>query len=548
MLQIQTIENLAGFGDKNAPGEYYHSENLIPGQFGLEANISIIDDPVTGATAPVRFNWFAEKTQAGSPGMYAVDTAGNIFFRNNGTWELSLNPTVASSGNGLLSANEGRVYYTSDRYLGVLGGSETLQDLGVVSTALKPMEQYEDWVVIGHEKRIAIFNIIDLSFNDEALLLPGGFIVRAIKSNQTGLLVGSNYQNQGVLFLWDVRSLRSISEWIWLDHPIQSICKYGSRWIVTTTKEQFITDGYSIAKLPSLPDVSQQMSMFSCLPAGTLVIGDKLFTANTAAASYNRLKSGLYTQDLTTGLFSFVSVGNGCKTDMTMGALHQDSNLNHFISYTTNLPSSHHVALFNNASPTIATLISPRLGKGANKKVAEGVQVDISAVPKVFSLNSAGSFDVSLKIYNFKRQLWGYGLTNGISADEDELRVNGTLSGYNNARIGDEVTVLSGANAGQVRHITDITGQNTSSEVWTLNSELPNLTENAVYLNVQPFQLVKTKTVSISDLSELESVYFDVRNRIKGKKFLAKVVISNISTISLSIPSLAFIYDDLGIL
>jgi hypothetical protein len=360
------------------------------------------------------------------------------------------------------------------------------------------------------------------------------------------VLIGSNYQNKGVLFLWDVQSVRSISEWLWLEQPIQSICKYGSRWIVTTTKEQLITDGYSTTKLASPPDTLHQEAIFTVAPAGTLVIGNKLFTANTAE-KYNRLKSGLYIQDLDTQSFQFVPVGNGCTVGVTMGAMFQDSDLNHYVSYSTSLPSAHYVARIQETSPSHATLISPRLGVGTNNKVAEGLKLDISANPKVSGLDSSGSFDVSLKIYNFKRQLWGYGVTNGASATAITLKVDGSLASKNNAKVGDEVTVLSGANAGQVRHIASIANAGTNTETWTLDIALSTTTESGAYFNVQPFQLVKTKTVSISSLSELDSVYFDIRNRIKGRKFLAKVILTNISTIPLLIPSLSFIYDDLGV-
>jgi hypothetical protein len=547
VLQIESIENLEGFGNKNAFGEYYHSENLIPGQFGLEANIALVDQTLNDS--PSRFNWFAEKVSTNS-GVYAVDTNGKLFYCSSGAWSNIRSPSSAT-GNGLI-AFDFQLFYAYDRYLGLYTGSDffdTYKDLGTNSserTQLKPMEVYEDWIVIGHGRKIGIYNTTDDSISGAALTLPTSFVVRAIKSNQTGVLIGANFRTRSIIFLWDVRSVRSISEWIWLDSPIQSICRLGSRWIVTTQKQQFITDGYSVEPLPSLPDALQQSAVFSCLPAGTLVIGDKLYTANTDPGTYNRIKSGLYTQDLTSKLFSFASVDNGCKADMTMGAMFQDSSFNQYISYSTNLPSSHHSALVTNGNPDFATLVSSRFGIGPNNKIAEGVKLDISAVPTTTTLNSSASFDVAAKIYNFKRQLWGYGLTNAASSTANTIKVDGTLSGKNNAQVGDEVTILTGANAGLVRHISSISGQNTSSEVWTLDSNLSSNMESGVYLNVQPFQLIKSKSVTITSLSELESVYFDIKNRIKGRKFLVKIVISNISGIALSIPSLTFIYDDLG--
>ncbi len=543
MLQIETIENLAGFGERNIPSEYYHSENMIPGQFGLEANIKITIDSVSDS--PNRFNWFTEYSTT----PYAVDTLGKIFSRSS-SWSLVRNPG-SSSGNGLITDQKGRLLYARNQYLGMYNGSwsDSWKDFVTSTNEFRPMDTYEDWVVIGNANAVAVLNTTDDSFSDDSLTLPSGFLVRAIKSNQTGVLIGANVGSRSVIFLWDVRSPRSISEWIWLDYKIQSICKYGSRWIVTTQKQQFITDGYSVLALPHFPDSLEQTEIYRCIPAGTMVLGNKLYTANTdIGLSFNRLESGLWIQDLNTGMFSYIPAANGCKTDMTMGALFHDSSFNNFISYSTNTPSGNFVGRFENMSPSSATLISPRLGQGTNNKVAEGLKLDLINVPKTKSVFATGSFDVAIKIYNFKRPLWGYGTTNGASTNANELKVAGNSSGSNNAKIGDEVTILSGANAGQIRHITAIANQDTSTEIWTLDSNLSNNTESGAVFNVQPFQLVKKHSVSLSDYAELKDLYFDIKNRIKGKKFLVKIVITNITNLSLAVPSLTFIYDDLGLI
>jgi hypothetical protein len=551
MLQIETIENLTGFGSSNASGEFYHSENLIPGQFGLEASISVVDDAVTDS--PARFNWFAEGfAPADTAGLWAVDTAGKLFKKVSGTWALQNDPGAGSSGNGLIFRGDGFLFYARDRYLGTYNGatwSDTAFDFGSANTTteFRPAEIFEDWVLFGNSRKIAMYNISDSSFTNAGFTLPNGYLIRAIKANQTGILIGANFNNKGVMMLWDAQALRSISAWVWFESPILSICKYGARWIVTTTKQQFITDGYSLTPLPLPPDVVAQSDVFNCIPAGTKLIGDKLYTANTSSL-FNRLKSGVYIQDLNTGQFSFATVDNNCKTDMTMGAFYKDSVSALYTSYTTNLPSAHHVAQINDQISDFVTVISPRVGAGTNNKIAEGVKLDISANPRFSALNSSAGYTVALKIYNFKRQLWGYGVTNAASTSANQLKIDGTATGYNNAQIGDEITMLSGANAGLVRHITSISGAGTSSEVWTLDSNLTGNTENGAYFNVQPFQLVKTKVISISNLSEMESIYFDIRNQIKGRKFLIKAVITGISGVSISVPSLTFIYDDVGVI
>lgn len=546
MIQSETIENLTGFGSKNAKGEAFLAENMIPGQFGLEANITIKDETATGTLA--RFNWFAEKTGTDA-GVFAADTNGLIWKRTAGNWAVANSPS-SSHGNGLIATPDGRLLYARDAKLGVYDGSLWADDsfnFGATVTDFRPMELYQDWVVIGNGNALALYNMFDSSFTANGFSLPGNAVVRAIKANQTGLLVGANTTgNQSFIFLWDARSIRSISEWIWFDAPIQSICKYGARWIVTTQTGQYITDGYSITAIPSPADAIAQNTIFTCTPAGTKVVGNSLYTSNSTVL-YNRMKSGLYIQDLQNGQFSYATVDNSCKTDMTMGSIHQDSSLNFYISYSTNLPSAHHVALLTNATPDFATLIYPRLGNTDNQKVADGFKLDVTLIPEGSSVHKSGGFTAALKIYNFKRPLWGYGVTNAASSNTTTIKVDGSISGKNNAMVGDEVTVLSGVNAGQVRHITAIANENTNTEIWTLDSALPNNMESGAYFNVQPFQLIKTKAFSFSTLAELESIYFPIRNKIRGRKFLAKIVFTDISGITLAESSGTFTYNDLGI-
>lgn len=545
MLQIEPIENLAGFGDSNSQGEYYHSENMTPGQFGLEANLSIIQESTSDS--PDRFNWFTEYDSI----PHAIDITGKIFNRISGDWNIARTPSNAGTGNGLITDQTGRLLYAQNQYLGMYDGSwhDSWKDFVTLTAEFRPMDLYEDWVVIGNGNAVAVLNVTDESFSEDALTLPSGFVVRAIISNKSGILIGANVGGRSVIFLWDAQAPRSISEWIWSDHKIQSICKYGSRWVVTTSKEQFITDGYSTTPLPTFPDTLEQTDIYRCIPAGTLAIGNKLFTANTDVnLSLNRLKNGLWTQDLTTGMFSFAPVANGCTADMVMGALFNDSSFHTYISYSTNKPDGNFVGRVEKSSPSQATFISPRLGQGTNPKVAEGLKVDVTNVPTTKTILSSRSFKIAVKIYNFKRPLWGFGSTNNASTDENKLKVAGNSAGFNNAKIGDEVTILSGVNAGQIRHITAITGQNSANEVWTLDSDLPELTESDVLLNVQPFQLVSSKTITLNDYAELTDLYFDIKNKIKGKKFLAKVVLTDITNLSLAIPSLTFIYDDKGVI
>lgn len=549
MLKIETIRDFRGFGSGGRAGEFYHAGNMVPSQFGLEANIRISEFSATGS--PDRCNWFTE--YSGSP--YAVDINGKIFANTGGGWGAARTPGNTSIGNGLITDQKGRLLYMQNRYLGMYNGSWTDSWKDFVSSVAdyQPMETYLDWVLIGRGQYIGLLNITDDSINAEGFTLPSGFNVRAIKSNSHGVLIGANFGNRGVIFLWDAQSDRSISEWIWFDHTIQSICRSGNEWIVTTLKEQFITNGYTVLqKLPTFPDALMQSQNFRCAPAGTLAINNLLITANTVidtVSSYTRRKTGVYLLDLTTGLYLFVPVSSGNQAELTMGGLFQDSAAKTYVSYSSTLTSAKFIAELKNETPAYAWVVAGPFGDGVNSKVAEGVKVELTPGSNAQSLFQVSGFDIAVKVYNFRRQLWGAAVSNATAPATNKIAVNGSGAGFGNAMVGDEVTILSGANAGEVRHIIAIADQNTSSEVWTLDSALPNLTEDTAVINVQPFQLVKKFSISnatATELAELKDLYFNAKNRVKGKRYLVKIVITNISNMSLGIGAVSFISKDLG--
>lgn len=551
MLKVEPIQNFNGFGSGGMPGEFYHAGNMVPSQFGIEANLLLSSLSVSGS--PDRFNWFTEYN--GSP--YAVDIAGKIFANTGGGWGLVRTPANASNGNGLITDQTGRLLYAQDRYLGMYNGawSDSWKDLSTALTDFRPMETFLDWVLIGHDEFIALLNITDDSLNTAGFTLPSGFRVRAIKSNSHGVLVGANFGNRGVVFLWDAQSDRSIADWIWFDHTIQSICRAGNEWIVTTLKDQVLTNGYTILqKLPPPPDVLLQSQNFRCIPAGTMTINDQLLTANTiidTVSVYTRRKTGIYILNLANRLNLFVPASNGNQADLTMGAIFQDSSAKTYASFSSTLPSAKYLAELKNGVPSSAWLVVGPYGDGINTKVAEGVKVELTPGSTAQNLFQISGFDIAVKIYNFRRQLWGYAQSNGTAPATDKIAINGTGAGFGNAMVGDEVTILSGVNAGEVRHITAITSQNTSSEVWTLDSALPNLTENNALINVQPFQLVKKFSISnasATELAELKDLYFNVKNKVKGKRYLVKILITNISNMSLGVGSTSLIFNDLGTL
>jgi hypothetical protein len=429
------------------------------------------------------------------------------------------------------------------------GWTEQWKDFGASyeTSDYRQMDAYEDWVVISNLNAIALLNVTDDSFNNIALNLPAGYVVRTVRAGRTGILIGLNFNNKGAVLLWDAYSNRSIAPWIWFNANIKAVIPTDSGWYVITSRGIYLTDGYSrTSVLDSMPDGRKNRSsiLTNVIPQGVELIENYLVFWGTNS-NYNRQRSGLWLFNLTSKLFEFAPVSNGVTYGVSGGAIFFDNNNTTHLSYSTGNPAKRFIGRLDNSNPSRAILITELLGlTSPNEKVAEGVKL-ILGLNTQQTETATKTFDASVKIANLRRNLWSYVQTNNASATANVLNINGTIFSYY-ATIGDEVTILDGVNAGQVRHITAITNQGLSNEQWTLDSAFSSTTESGVNISVSPFKLVRK--YSLSSITELKELYFDVQNRIKGKQYLVKILLENMaSNLELELKGGQFIYDDLGV-
>lgn len=466
----------------------------------------------------------------------------NAFYRVSGFTDAT-HITLASNYTGTTASSLSYIVFSSctDQWKD-FGSSNEITDL-------RQMDTYEDWVVIPNNNNFALLNVTDDSFNNAGFTLPSGFKAVACRSGRNGILLGVNFNNRGIVMLWEPNQTRSIAPWIWFNANIKAIVPVQSTgaWIVITSLGIYNCNGYSIQPIleQTLDDAVNDSSILTNIkPQGAEVLGKYLAFWGVSGRS-TRNKAGLYLLNLETGLFEFAPVANGCLRGVSGGAIFFDNNFTTHLSYTTDNPTKKYIGFINNRKPASAYFITDVLGEGSNKKTGEGAKFDIGISSRTSETAPVITFNASVKIYNFKRPLWGQAQTNNASATAITIRVNGTV--FTGARVGDEVTILEGVNAGQIRHITSIANQGTNTETWTLDSALSNNTETSVNISVSPFQLVKKQT--ISNLSELRDLYYDIKNKIAGKKFLLKVLLDgmNGSTVTPEIHEGYFIYDDKGL-
>jgi hypothetical protein len=564
MIQVLPIQNFNGFGNGKqlltvtqtqvgTPGEYFYSQGMSKSQFGIVPNWNIAkvkdNADLSGMTL---VNWFTQgKVSANYD--FAFDSGGQIYKSGLGLGNWSSIRTVngiPSHGNGLIVDQTNRLLYANDRYLGKSDGTtftDNWKDFGASyeTTGLRPMDIYEDWVVIGNMNNVALLNVTDDSFNNLGLNLPSGYNAAALRAGRTGILVGLNFNNRGAVLLWNAFADRSLAPWIWYNANIKCILPYGDGWIVITSRGIYQTNGYTSTPLiETTPDARKNKSsiLSNLLPQGAEIIENYLvFWGNFG--DYNRQLAGLYLFDLNTKLFEFAPVSNGVTYGVTGGAIFFDNNFTTHLSYTTDNPAKKFIGRLDNSNPTRAQFITEPLGQGTDDKIAEGAKFSIDLHSKQ-TTTPAITFDMSVKVASLKRNIWNYVQTKAVSTQADVLKVDATLYTYI-ATQGDEVTILEGVNAGQVRHISSISNAGTTNEQWTLDSVLPSNTESGVNISVSSFKLVKK--YSNSNLTSLKDLYFDISNKLRGKRFLIKVLLENMaSNLELEITDGQFIYDDKG--
>jgi hypothetical protein len=541
MIKRLPFGNNGGFGEGKSYNEYYFSQGMQKTPWGLMTGYSVAEvRSSTSLSGLGTVAWFADASGA----MYGVNTSGKIFketFPAAADWALDHTPVGTYNGSGLIGDGKGRLLYFGETEIGKKDGA-TYTDAwktGLTAYTAHPADNYEGMVLFGNKSTVGLIDSAD-SMNLSAFTLPTSMTVDCLKAGKTGVLIGANLGYRGSLLLWDAQSDRAITPWIWTNGKVLSIERVDTGWIVVTQKEILITNGYTVQKLAPILDDPLSFQQYNVGPQGTLALNNKLFVC--AQYGTTRAPAGLYVLDLDSGLWEFVPMSTYGATPQAIYA--PKSTLQEIaISYADSFLAKTYLGVVSVTGISQAVLIPEVLANSATEKIAEAAILNL-ALSSMKTGVQAITFDVSLKIYNFGRALHGRNVTSGLAASASVLPVDGTNTGFWRARVGDEVTILQGANAGQIRHIQSIANEGLSNEVWTLDSALSGATAANVSLAVQPFELVSKKTITAA--TEIPSLFFNIKNRTRGKKFLLKIVFENMTNAQLELQRSDFVYQDLG--
>lgn len=416
------------------------------------------------------------------------------------------------------------------------------KDFGTSVTGVVPCETYEDTVLFGRANNITTLNITTDTITTDAspaFNLPSGFSIEHIHKGSNGILIGCNFQTKGVVMLWDNFSDRSIAPWIDLPDRLLSVSKYGGNWLLITTREVYVTNGYSLTSIKSsfLNSELDQLTM-TMIPQSSVVIEDDLYFPMNFSNRGKR-RAGLYKMNLTSKLFEYYPREN----------LDQYTSNNHSIFYTVNLGRLYTGCtnsldiVTKSQNPTNAVFITNPVGEGETKKVAKQIKLSLREVLTESGVDTTKSFTIIAKIYSMKNQMTRYAQVKTTQTLANKIVVDETI--FRPAVVGEEVEFLQSNNAGYSRNITAISGGGTNTATYTLDRDLPALSASSDNIAITSFELIKAKTYTTSE--DLEEILFDIKNSPKGRHFMIKIEFENL-TIPVELPPIAFLYDDLGII
>jgi hypothetical protein len=474
---------------------------------------------------------------------YSFDTGGTVAVTNGSATVVGTGTNFNAAAQNGKRIRIGTVFYTiasvgstttltlSTNYTGSTASGvayqafgswdDNWQDAGSALTGYLNFQpfSYQGDIVFPRQGKLSRYNFTDDSFNNDASGLftaPSGYYWRCGSGGQKGILLGLEPIRGGAsyLVLWDNRSIRAIASWTSLTSTVQAIEPYNGGWIVVTQREIIYTNGYSATVLSEGFDTKLGESSFSVIPNGLKVVDDRAIICN-AIGGYSKKRSGVYVYDIKGNSYEYIAPLGGHTYNVTPLAVYMDINKAINVSYSTLIPARKYLTRLSDEAAPRAYVITKPMGLDGNSKYLGAVKGDFAIVEGADSISGT----ITASVAPLNRRVWGLQKAKTAGANTTTIVVNGTL--LNDVQAGDEITVMEGANAGLMRHVTSISGSGTATETWTLDSALSVAIEADAHISVTPFQKVAEKTVTAA--TELRDMLFNAQNRYKGKQYLVRL-------------------------
>ena len=483
---------------------------------GVTFTGSGLDDATSGGTSTSKqiINYKVEIDGTGTPDTFKWSDDGGA------TWDaetVEITGSAQTLNNGVTITFNATTGHTSGDYwefsTGVwdddFGDFTSDLDSSYNSASIKrPFIVYDDRTFIGNKDYLASIEKDGSNFDTDYKQLPNKYEVACGATNGNLILVGANKYNKGLLLLWNTTD----SGWtnkLYLDNDIYAIRPYKNGWIYASGGGIYYTNGYSIELLNYFPflsfadDLGISFNNFE-------IVDDKVIFGAGAKPSLN-MKSGFYIYNIKQQTFDFIPNHQYDLYTANYGCIHYNitsTGGNQLLtSYNFNDGADKYafsqINITNPATSNDGTgYYIVRKQKLPSESTVNKVTIKTSFSKDTSNQYSDQSIDMTVGLINAKGYLWQQAQTNSASSNKNEIQVDGTATGYNNASVGDIVLVLSGVNAGKSSFIESIANAGTNTEKWTLEDDLTGNTEDSQNLNLIKVQKIATKT--ITDAGDIE--------------------------------------------
>lgn len=409
-------------------------------------------------------------------------------------------------------------------------------------SAYCPSETYEDTVLIGRNNKIVTLNTVTDTITTDAspaFELPEGFDILHIHKGATGILLAGEFRGKTQLVLWDNDSTRSIAPWIEIDEPLISATKWRGGWVIITTRRIYYTNGYSLTLIAEniLDSSSNPLGSLSNYPNTSLVDGNDLYFSQTINQSGKR-RAGLYRFNLVTKVFEFVPRLDINLVDTYVSCIFK------YDPYSRLFCGSSGITYLSNYPAPVQSYITNPVGQGVNTKIAEGLKVPLHVDSRWLNSQAEINFTMVAKISPMDKAIKKYMQVKTTMTAYDTIVVNGTS--WDAPAVGDELEFLEDENAGITRNVTAVSGAGTATMTITVDRDFPEYSTTNAVIVITPFRLIGIK--NYSDITVLpKDVYFNIKNKVKGRKFMIKFEIYDADT-PIEVLPFMFIYDDKGVI
>lgn len=487
---------------------------------------------------------YCERNYSSTNYVYAIDSPGYIYRGPATTCSLAqlrdITTTPCTHGDikpFTISGTE-TLLYTSAQYLGKTTDdssfTDNAEDFGAAQVGwYRQIEIFLDIAWFGNGNYLAsLSNVGVFAASDKQL--PNGYNFRCMAANGDYMLISATKNGKGVLLLFDgvvANAWVSIKE---RDNIVTSIRPYKNGWVFTEGPKLYRTDGFNVREIPDgvLPDAENNLSDLSIGPYGLLISGNKILVgASGGVEATVRTKSGVWCHDLIDQSWRFfplpVTSTGRAYYGSTIGAMYFSTVINRFlVGYEATIVSNpffNSILSFQSRSgQNTATML---LSIPLEKKVSlEYLVINFLSNIRGYEVSSSPTLAVTLRIGDGKRPFWAYGQSNAAQAVKDKIQVDGTVSTYNAAEVGDEVLILEGLNGGNRREITEIADEGEATEAYTLDSDMNENIEDTVMFNILPLEKIETK--ELTDFTK-NRLYFDLSDKIVSGRILIEITISH---------------------